>query len=108
MCTGAVLYRNTPAAAHFLEHWWRLALTGCCWRGPLHDQVAFKHMLQVCLITATLLLGALLFMYKCYLLLSVALVAAEWMLLAGTSSQPGLQTHAAGDGNKSRSLAPDI
>lgn len=40
MCTGAVLYRNTHAAVRFLQHWWELALTGCCWRGPLHDQVS--------------------------------------------------------------------
>ncbi|KAF8060318.1 LHT2 [Scenedesmus sp. PABB004] len=45
LCTGAVLYRNTPAAAGVLSEWWAAALGGCCWRGPLHDQVAFKHVL---------------------------------------------------------------
>jgi hypothetical protein len=43
--TGALLYRNTPQARKWLDHWWHMGVSGCC---QIHtfDQIAFKHMLQ--------------------------------------------------------------
>eukprot|EP00775_Hariotina_reticulata_P007855 gene7855-8051_t len=45
LCTAALLYRNTPAATKWLNHWWNMGVSGCC-RVHTFDQIAFKHMLH--------------------------------------------------------------